>query len=143
MFSEEGCPLDHQYGPNGHQWRDTERHDGKLAKAGVPVGANGKGYLSAGKWIKGDQVTSLKHSKNESVMRRRTVTMGGGLSGLAHNAPGKGRVQSFAARHAAKSYKNTDSNGYTRERYENDAFGPTNAAFYGRLSGSFFSGYNG
>ena len=72
--------------------------------------------------------------------------MGGGLSGIAHSAPGTGKLPGWAERAAAKAkvYDTTDPNGYTRERYENDAFGPTNAAFYGRLSGgSFFTGSNG
>jgi hypothetical protein len=136
MFSEEGCPLDrHGYGIDERYAVDTERHDGKLGQAGVAIGPNGKGYVTAGEYIKGDQVTSLKHEKDTTVMRRRTVTQGGGLSGLAHNAPGNAKQLAYAPNQQTptQTYKKNGSNGYGSERQKNDAFGAKNAAFYGRL----------
>lgn len=62
-------------------------HDGALEKAGIRTGLEGKGYITNGKWQKGDQETQLKIGDGETVMRRRTVTMGGKLSGAAHDAP--------------------------------------------------------
>jgi len=43
--------------------------------------------VTNGKWQKGDQVTQLQmQDKDNVVMRRRTVTEGGKLSGAAHDA---------------------------------------------------------
>lgn len=114
MFSEEGCDLNrHDYGIEQRYAVDTERHDGSLAKAGLAVGKDGKGYQTAGKWISGDQVTSLKQDEEETVMRRRTVTKGGTLSGIAHNAPEKKAQLSYASENApTRAYQNSGSNGY-------------------------------
>ena len=40
--------------------------------------------MTAGKWQNGDQITQLKQDDEGVVMRRRTVTKGGSLSGAAH-----------------------------------------------------------
>ncbi len=66
---------------------DTARHEGALSYAGVKTGFKGKGYLTEGKWVKGDQITQLRHNKDQTVMRRRTVSEGGKLSGAAHAKP--------------------------------------------------------
>lgn len=74
----------HGYGISKRRGYDSKKHDGALHKIGVHVGRNGKGYTSDGKWQVGDQETSLRTDKGETVMRRRTITQGGHLSGAAH-----------------------------------------------------------
>jgi hypothetical protein len=83
------------YGIGARYAVDTKSHDGALGKAGVAIGRGGKGYLRAGKWIAGDQVTALKHDGEQTVMLRRTVTKGGQLSGLAHNGPSEKLKQDY------------------------------------------------
>jgi len=76
-----------QYGIGHRQHYDSPEHNGALGYAGVKTGAHGKGYVTDGKWQKGDQVTQLQvQDKDNVVMRRRTVTEGGKLSGAAHDA---------------------------------------------------------
>ena len=77
----------HGYGIGARNAYDSKNHDGALAKAGVRAGQAGKGYITNGKWQKGDQESQLKIGDGENIMRRRTVTMGGQLSGAAHDAP--------------------------------------------------------
>jgi len=66
---------------------NDQYHSGVLGSAGVPTGPYGSGYKTSGKWQKGDQITQLKADDAQTVMRRRTVTTGGSLSGAAHDAP--------------------------------------------------------
>ena len=77
----------HGYGIGHREHFDSSRHEGALKEAGVAVGPYGKGYTTSGKYQKGDQITQLKTGKEGVVMRRRTVTTGGKLSGAAHDAP--------------------------------------------------------
>ena len=79
------------YGIGARYAVDTVRHNGALGKIGVATGHGGKGYSNSGKWIAGDQVTSVKSGKDEMVMLRRTVTKGGSLTGLAHKSPMAGK----------------------------------------------------
>ena len=73
-------------GPRDGYCTDSKRHDGALKSAGVALGAGGKGYMSKGRWHKGDQVTQMKTDKMGMVARRRSVLRGGKLSGAAHSA---------------------------------------------------------
>jgi len=65
---------------------DSERHEGALKPAGVYTGPGGKGYMTSGKWQEGKQINQIQASDDGVVMRRRTVTEGGKLSGAAHDA---------------------------------------------------------
>ena len=76
----------HNYGIGYRKSIDSRHHDGALSKFGVRTGSAGKGYLTDGKWQKGDQVTQVKADRDQTIMRRRTVTQGGSLSGAAHKA---------------------------------------------------------
>ena len=64
----------HGYGIDKREHIDSRHHDGALGKLGVRTGKAGKGYLTDGKWQKGDQVTQVKANRDETIMRRRTVT---------------------------------------------------------------------
>ena len=44
--------------------------------------------MTEGKWLKGDQVTQLKKTEDETIMRRRTVSEGGKTTGIAHQPTG-------------------------------------------------------
>ena len=74
------------YGIGNREHIDSRHHDGALGKFGVRTGAGKKGYLTDGKWQKGDQVTQVKADRDQTIMRRRTITQGGSLSGAAHHA---------------------------------------------------------
>ena len=74
----------HGYGIGKRRGFDSKKHNGALHHHGVAVGYGGRGYTTAGKWQVGDQETSLRSHKGESVMRRRTITQGGQLTGAAH-----------------------------------------------------------
>ena len=65
------------YGIGKRRGYDSKKHNGALYHHGVHVGYGGRGYTSGGKWQVGDQETSLRSHKGESVMRRRTITQGG------------------------------------------------------------------
>ena len=73
-----------RYGIGKREHHDGMRHEGDLAKIGVATGANGKGYSTEGKWRKGDQVVQVQQDDKGTVMRRRTITTGGKLTGAAH-----------------------------------------------------------
>lgn len=72
-------------------YNDPKRHEGALAKY-VPAGYDKRGYSTSGKWVKGDQITQLNLEKGGVTMRRRTISQGGKLSGMAHN-PFKGATE--------------------------------------------------
>ena len=44
----------HGYGIEARKVHDSKSHDGALIKAGVRAGKEGKGYITNGKWQKGD-----------------------------------------------------------------------------------------
>lgn len=73
-----------KYGKQTGYGYGNAEHKGALGLAGVALSKDGKGYMTAGKWQNGDQITQLKQDDEGVVMRRRTVTKGGSLSGAAH-----------------------------------------------------------
>ena len=106
----------HGYGIGAREHYDSPNHEGALEYAGVAVGANGKGYMKEGKWLSGDQVTQLKKTEDETIMRRRTVSEGGKTTGLAHQ-PNNGltsttvHVGDYDAYGAHDSYGGHDAYG--------------------------------
>ena len=82
-------------GPRDAYCTDSKRHEGALKSAGVALGAGGKGYMSKGRWHKGDQVTQMKTDSMGMIARRRTVMRGGKLSGAAHSAYKGAKIKDY------------------------------------------------
>jgi hypothetical protein len=79
--------------------------------------------MTAGKWQNGDQITQVKQDDEGVVMRRRTVTTGGSLSGAAHpDAPKSNRNSGYGKAAANQASYPKSGSSYGQAGYENNSY---------------------
>jgi len=150
-----------KYGIGARLHHDGLRHEGDLAKVGVATGANGKGYSTEGKWRKGDQVVQVQQDDKGTVMRRRTITTGGKLTGAAHAPSEKygyggprsyGGKQAYGAVNDLKTVKPYSGSGYGKTSsyggygqsyggYGKQSYGGYGKQSYGGYGNQSYGGY--
>ena len=96
---------------NGYGYWSPDQYHGAGIK-GQKYDAHHHNYRTGGKYVQGNQVTQLSKDKNGLVMRKRTVTVGGKLAGLAHQKPKYGYLDTKNSYGANRYGPKTVHSGY-------------------------------